>query len=56
MIEKFHFKVKKLNTRSLTIYWINTNCQWLLRVPKIQNSDIFDVQRYKPEHICSLDV
>ncbi|XP_022841856.1 uncharacterized protein LOC111365532 [Olea europaea var. sylvestris] len=54
--EKFHFKVKKSNPRSLTVYCVDTTCHWLVRASKIKTSEIFTIREYIPKHTCSLDV
>ncbi|XP_022849788.1 uncharacterized protein LOC111371851 [Olea europaea var. sylvestris] len=54
--EKFHFKVKKSNPRSLTVCCVDTTCHWLVRASKIKTSEIFTIREYIPEHTCSLDV
>ncbi|XP_022897470.1 uncharacterized protein LOC111411142 [Olea europaea var. sylvestris] len=54
--EKFHFKVKKSNPRSLTVCCVDTICHWLVRASKIKTSEIFTIREYIHEHTCSLDV
>ncbi|XP_022842149.1 uncharacterized protein LOC111365876 [Olea europaea var. sylvestris] len=54
--EKFHFKVKKSNPRSLTVCCVDTTCHWLVRASMIKTSEIFTIREYIPEHTYSLDV
>lgn len=54
--EKFHFKIKKSNPRSLIMCCVNTTCHWLVRASKIKTLEIFKIREYIPEHTYSLNV
>ena len=50
----FEFKMKKSGKDLWFITCIDGNCSWRLRARKLDNSEIFEVQRFVYEHTCTL--